>query len=274
MILIDFVAEQSKTKLTEIDRVEKTIFAKHDLKIRVLLTIENFDFKFHTISESKWRSGCPEKDSHLFFAATVHYFCSVKKTIILYGVILAALTGILKFIEYRFLVRDLSTEIYIGAIALFFTILGIWVGYKITRDKKSAFEKKYSKNNKSISESELSKKLNQYGLSRREHEVLTLIAKGHSNREIADSLFLSTNTVKTHSSNIFAKLDVKRRTQAVQKAKEIGLFLEVNLSDWFSIVYHISTFGWISSNPSDWYFLVITFHRSSLCFAISINEAR
>ncbi len=156
-------------------------------------------------------------------------FPPVKKTIITYGILLAALTGILKYIEYRFLVRDFSTEVYIGAIALFFTALGIWVGFKITRGRAKFSENKLSSRSKPVSEKELTNLMNQYGISQREHEVLTLIAKGHSNKEIADSLFLSTNTIKTHSSNIFAKLDVKRRTQAVQKATEIGLLPEINL---------------------------------------------
>jgi ATP/maltotriose-dependent transcriptional regulator MalT len=65
--------------------------------------------------------------------------------------------------------------------------------------------------------------LAQTGISKREYEVLELMAQGLSNQEIAEKLFVSLNTVKTHTSNLFVKLDAKRRTQAIQKAKELGL---------------------------------------------------
>ncbi len=139
---------------------------------------------------------------------------------------LAILTGILQFVEYRFFVHDLSTEVYIGVIAVFFTVLGIWVGLKLTKGKRSFQPQKAID-----TQIDIGLLLNKHGISQREFEVLTLIAKGQSNKEIADSLFLSTNTVKTHSSNIFAKLDVKRRTQAVQRAVEIGLLNEESLSN-------------------------------------------
>ena len=154
----------------------------------------------------------------------------MKKTIILYGCLLAALTGLLKFIEYRFWVRDLSVEIYISVIAIFFTVLGVWVGLKLTKGKPVSDNGNQNNSNRIDLEFDLNSILEEYSISKREHEVLTLIAKGLSNKEIADSLFLSTNTVKTHSSNLFAKLDVKRRTQAVQKAMEIGLLNDELLS--------------------------------------------
>jgi len=140
----------------------------------------------------------------------------MKKIILLYGSALALLVFFLKYIEYQYLVRDLTLEFYLGVIAVLFTIVGIWVGLKITRKKVMAtpLGSDFIVNDN---------QLRQWGISKREHEVLALMAKGLSNQEIADKLFVSLNTVKTHSSNLFLKLDVKRRTQAVQKAKEFRL---------------------------------------------------
>jgi len=138
----------------------------------------------------------------------------MKKTILFYGLTLAALVALLKFIEYRFLIRDLSLEFYIGMVALLFTGLGIWAGLKITRRKTVLVNPNFALNDTEI---------NRLGVSPRELEVLELISKGLSNQEIADQLFVSVNTVKTHTSNLFMKMDVKRRTQAIQKAKELQL---------------------------------------------------
>ena len=138
----------------------------------------------------------------------------MRKTIILYGLSLAALVSVLKFIEYRFLVRDLSQEFYAGIIALLFTGVGIWTGLRLTRKKTVIFNPNFEFNEIAF------KRL---GISKRELEVLELMAQGFSNQEIANKLFVSLNTVKTHSSNLFNKLDVKRRTQAIQKAKELQL---------------------------------------------------
>ena len=139
----------------------------------------------------------------------------MKRTILIYGLSLAVLIFLLKFIEYRFFVRDLSLEFYIGAIAIFFTVLGVWAGLKLTKKKmiiitNPAFQFDQSR-------------LDSLDISKREYEVLELMAKGLSNQEIADKLFVSLNTIKTHSSNLFLKLEVSRRTQAVQRAKELQL---------------------------------------------------
>jgi two-component system, NarL family, response regulator LiaR len=138
----------------------------------------------------------------------------MRKTIILYGVALAALTGILKFIEYRYLVRDFSLEFYLGAVAVLFTGLGVWAGRRITRRKVVIATPDFKRNDG---------ELQRLGISKREYEVLELMAQGLSNQEIADKLFVSLNTIKTHSSNLFMKLDARRRTQAVRRAKELGL---------------------------------------------------
>jgi len=138
----------------------------------------------------------------------------MRKTILLYGIALAALAGILKFIEYRFLVRDLSLEFYLGTAAVLFTGLGVWVGLRLTRRKVIIANPDFK-----LNEPELQR----LGISKREYEVLELIAQGLSNQEIAERLFVSLSTVKTHSSNLFMKLDARRRTQAIHRAKELGL---------------------------------------------------
>jgi two-component system, NarL family, response regulator LiaR len=141
----------------------------------------------------------------------------MRKTILLYGAALALLIFLLKFLEYRLFVRDLSLEFYIGIIALFCTAIGVWAGLRLTRPKKVLVP--VSSDNFQLNEALLA----QTGISKREYEVLELMAQGLSNQEIAEKLFVSLNTVKTHTSNLFVKLDAKRRTQAIQKAKELGL---------------------------------------------------
>ena len=138
----------------------------------------------------------------------------MKLTIFLYGLSLAALVALLKFFEYRLFVRDLSVEVYISVIAILFTALGVWVGLRLTRKKIVLVSPDFQMD---------TSVLTQLGISKREQEVLDLISKGLSNQEIADKLFVSINTVKSHSSNLFQKLDVSRRTQAIQKAKALKL---------------------------------------------------
>ncbi|MDX2248063.1 MAG: response regulator transcription factor [Bacteroidia bacterium] len=141
----------------------------------------------------------------------------MKKTILLYGLLMAALVWLLKYLDYRFLVRDISMEIYMGLIASLFTGVGIWMGLKLTRPKVAvppAVMEKFTPQ---------ADRLETLGISPREYEVLELLAQGLSNQEIADKLFVSLNTVKTHTSNLFTKLEARRRTQAVQRAKELGV---------------------------------------------------
>ncbi len=146
----------------------------------------------------------------------------MKRIIWIYGLALAVLVALLKGLEYRYYLRDLRVEFYIGLVAVLFTSLGIWMGLKLTgRKKKPGEEAKTPVAEMGLEER--SNRLNQFSISEREYEVLQLIAAGHSNQEIADLLYISLNTVKTHSSNLFSKLDVKRRTQAVQKAKELRI---------------------------------------------------
>jgi two-component system, NarL family, response regulator LiaR len=144
----------------------------------------------------------------------------MRKTILIYGVAMAALIGLLKFLEYRFFVHDLSIEFYIGAIAVMFVALGIWVGMRFTRVKTVVVTETVP----AAQNFELDKtRLKTLGISPREHEVLELISSGLSNQQIADQLFVSLSTVKSHSQNLFMKLDVSRRTQAIQKARELRL---------------------------------------------------
>src|SRR5690606_21693517 len=134
---------------------------------------------------------------------------------LLYGACLAVLLGLLKWLELRLVIIHHAFEVYAGAIALIFTALGIWLALKLTRPKvKTVIVEKevyirhpdFTRNNDA---------LDRLGLSSRELEVLQLMAEGLSNQEIAARLFVSLNTVKTHSSRLFEKMDVKRRTQAV-----------------------------------------------------------
>ncbi len=138
----------------------------------------------------------------------------MKRIVFIYGGALAGLIALLKYVEYRFIVRDFSLEFYIGIIAVMFTGLGIWAGRRLTRRKVILIDPNFA-----LNEGEMQRR----GISKREHEVLELIAKGHSNQEVADKLYVSVNTVKTHLSNLFLKLDAARRTQAIQKAKELRL---------------------------------------------------
>lgn len=138
----------------------------------------------------------------------------MKKTVILYGLALAVIVIVLRVVEYRFFVRDLSIEFYVGAVALLFTGMGIWAGLRLTKRKLVIVSPDFKLDEPA---------LERLGISKREHEVLELMSQGMSNQEIADKLFLSLNTVKTHSSNLFVKLDAKRRTEAIRKAKELRL---------------------------------------------------
>jgi NarL family two-component system response regulator LiaR len=146
----------------------------------------------------------------------------MKKHIFIYGLCGGALIVLLKFVEYRFLVVEHSIEIYGGLIALLFAVLGIWLGLKLTKTKETIVVKEVLLSSpQTFTLNEV--RLRELGITRRELEILELIAGGLSNREIAEKLFVSENTVKTHSSRLFDKLSAKRRTQAVQVGKEAGL---------------------------------------------------
>lgn len=154
------------------------------------------------------------------------------RLIILYGAALAGILLLLKWLEFRFVIMDHSFEMYIGAIALIFTGLGIWLALKLAKSKvrvetiiveREVFVTKPAQDRSAENFVPDETALVKMGISKREWEVLVLMSEGLSNQEIADRLFVSLNTVKTHSSNLFEKLDVKRRTQAVEKGKRLGL---------------------------------------------------
>ncbi|MBK7307706.1 MAG: DNA-binding response regulator [Chitinophagaceae bacterium] len=155
---------------------------------------------------------------------TIRQFLIKHKTILLYGISLALLLFLLRWLELRFIIFDHAVEIYIGAIAVIFTALGIWLALKLTKPKieRVVVEKEiYIEKNREFVFNEA--EFTRLGISKRELEVLQLMAEGLSNAEIAGRLYVSLNTIKTHASNIFFKLDAGRRTQAIEKAKSLCL---------------------------------------------------
>ena len=140
------------------------------------------------------------------------------RDILLYGLCGGLLIAVLKLTEYRFLVVEHSVEIYVGLVAALFAGLGIWLGLTLTR-KKPAMVNSDVPGQAATPFVADEARLRQLGITARELEILGLIAAGLSNREIAARLFVSENTVKTHSSRLFDKLGARRRTQAVQIGK-------------------------------------------------------
>jgi two-component system, NarL family, response regulator LiaR len=151
-------------------------------------------------------------------------FFSKNKLVLLYGASLALLLFLLRWLQLRFIVIDHAFEIYIGAIAVIFTALGIWLALKLTKPKvKTVIVEKEVFVNNGAGFTANEREIEKLGISKRELEVLQLMARGLSNQEIAAQLFVSLPTVKTHSSKLFEKLDVKRRTQAVEKGRQLGI---------------------------------------------------
>jgi DNA-binding CsgD family transcriptional regulator len=146
------------------------------------------------------------------------------KATIIYSISLAFLLFLLKWLELRYIIFDHSFEIYIGFIAVIFTALGIWLALKLSKPKIETVvvekEVYVTRNENFVLDTSL---VSQLELSKRELEILGLLAQGLSNQEIAAKLFVSLSTVKTHIQNLFEKLDVKRRIQAVEKAKRLSL---------------------------------------------------
>jgi DNA-binding NarL/FixJ family response regulator len=143
----------------------------------------------------------------------------MRKHVLLYGLLAGVCIAGLKAIEYRWLVVEHSIEIYGGLVAVIFAAIGLWLGLKLTRPAPEAIvrevlveaPREFVRDQRA---------LESLGVTPRELEILELIAQGLSNREIAERVFVSENTVKTHSSRVFDKLGAKRRTQAVQLARE------------------------------------------------------
>ena len=152
----------------------------------------------------------------------------MKKIVLAYGLLGGILIAVLKVIEYRFLVVEHSIELYGGIVAIFFSLLGIWLGLKLTRTRRNSGRERGAGTLRGAGSVEDPFVTNvarqeQLGITPRELEILELMAAGLSNREIADRLYVSENTVKTHSAHVFGKLNARRRTKAVELAKEAGL---------------------------------------------------
>jgi two-component system, NarL family, response regulator LiaR len=144
------------------------------------------------------------------------------KHVLGYGLVAGVLIAALKLMEYRWLVLEHSIEIYSGLVAALFAALGIWLGLKLTRRKETVVVREVMVPAPTEFVRDDSK-LESLGITPRELEILELIAAGLSNKEIAERVYVSENTVKTHSSRVFDKLGARRRTQAVQLGKELRL---------------------------------------------------
>ncbi len=133
----------------------------------------------------------------------------MKKTVFVFSALIVALLILFQLSKYAYISGNISIEIAIAAIALVFFCIGIYI------NKRSAAPPA----NVDV------KKIEQLGISKREYEVLVCISKGLSNKEIGEKLFVSESTVKTHVSNLLLKLNAKRRTQAVQRAKDLQVLM-------------------------------------------------
>ena len=146
------------------------------------------------------------------------------KHIMLYGLSLATLVLGLKWLQWNFLIVDNAIDLYIGLIAIIFTILGMWVAFQLIQPKtQTVFVEKHiiiHQPKKFILNQTALKRLN---LTNREFQILKLIVMGHSNADIASQLFLSLSTIKTHVSNLYVKMNVKSRFQAIAKARRMEI---------------------------------------------------
>lgn len=144
------------------------------------------------------------------------------KRVLFYGLAGGVLIALLKILEYQHFVRAYPTEIYGGLVAVIFSALGLYFGLRWARPREVVVVKevRVPEGGPFVLDAG---KLKELGITQREHEILGLIAEGLSNREIGERLFVSENTVKTHSSRLFDKLGVNRRVQAVQKARVLRL---------------------------------------------------
>ena len=153
----------------------------------------------------------------------------MKRHVLIFGLTGGLLIAVLQYTEYRFVIIEHSVEIYSALVAILFAAFGIWLGLRITRNRETVRETVVVKEVLVPVEAPLepfapnTAQQQTLGITARELEILTLVAGGLSNREIATQLFVSENTVKTHCARVFDKLGAARRTQAVQRGKELGL---------------------------------------------------
>jgi DNA-binding CsgD family transcriptional regulator len=153
----------------------------------------------------------------------------MKRHVLVFGLVGGLLIATLQYTQYRFIVIEHSVELYGALVAVLFAAFGIWLGLRITRRRETVVVQEVlipvagpapGPGQAFTVDAARQQRL---GITARELEILTLVARGLSNREIAGQLFVSENTVKTHCSRAFAKLGAARRTQAVQRGKELGL---------------------------------------------------
>lgn len=157
----------------------------------------------------------------------------MKRHVLIFGVVGGLLIATLQYTEYRFVVIEHSIELYGALVAILFATFGIWLGLRIKRSREAIRETVVVKEVLVPGEAPFTANATPFapdaarqqtvGITARELEILNLIARGLSNREIATQLFVSENTVKTHCARAFDKLGAARRTQAVQRGKELGL---------------------------------------------------
>jgi NarL family two-component system response regulator LiaR len=156
----------------------------------------------------------------------------MKRHVLVFGLVGGLLIATLQYTEYRFVVIEHSVELYSALVAILFATFGIWLGLRITRSHETIRETVVVREVLVPAEAPEPAQApfapntahqQSLGITARELEILTLIARGFSNREIATQLFVSENTVKTHCARVFDKLGAARRTQAVQRGKELGL---------------------------------------------------
>lgn len=145
---------------------------------------------------------------------------SYVRTLLTYGLGLGGGLALMTWADYRFLVVDHATELYVLLIAGLFTAVGIWVGLRWAAPQTSPAVPVPDAPPPPALPRQV---LERHGISPREWEVLACLAQGLTNEEIAQTLFVSTNTVKTHLGSVYAKLAVSRRTQAIEKARTLGL---------------------------------------------------
>jgi DNA-binding CsgD family transcriptional regulator len=137
----------------------------------------------------------------------------MRKEVLLYGLIMASVLIVLKLLEASFFFQNISIEYYLSIVAITFLILGLWFGNRNKKYKKEV----------SLAPELMKKKLDKLGISNREYEVICKLSEGLSNKEIAESLYLSENTIKTHLANIFSKLNAKRRTEVLKILRSEGI---------------------------------------------------
>jgi NarL family two-component system response regulator LiaR len=147
----------------------------------------------------------------------------MKRHVLILGLVGGVLIAVLRWSEYQFMVIEHSFEIYGALVAIIFAGFGIWLGIKLTKPRETIVVREVRVPTEAAPFSLNQPQLDALGITPRELEILSLIAQGLSNREIAGRLFVSENTVKTHCSRAFDKLGARRRTQAVQLGKQLGL---------------------------------------------------